>query len=83
MYAEETINNLTTQHELFMKHVGCHTDYDENNKRTVGLGMKPNEEWRQFYNNREAIDVNSHLIRQNRIGWFDSNSMYYYQKENI
>ncbi len=80
---EDVISQLTEQHELFKSHVGLHTDYDDTNKREVGAGVKPEEEWKKYYETRQQIDVASHLIQRNRIGWFDSNSIYYYGKEKI
>ena len=78
---DEIIVNLVQQHELFKQYVGCHTDYDDNNIRSIG-NLKPEEERKKFYDNKESIDIKPHLIRENRIGWFDSNSIYYYGKEN-
>ena len=80
---EEIVTAITAEHDLFIQYVGAHTDYDEKNKREVGAGVKPEEEWRKYYDKRQAIDVKSHVIRENRIGWFDSNSIYYYGKEKI
>lgn len=39
----------TDQHNLFRKHVGTHTDYDDNGIRPVGTGVKPQSEWHKFY----------------------------------
>lgn len=80
--SEEIIDSLVQQHELFKQYVGYHTDYDQNNIRSIENGMKTEEERSKFYDNKESIDINLYLIRENRIGWFDSNSIYYYGKDN-
>jgi len=80
---EEVMNEVIAQHEVFKEFVGTHCDYDENNQRGIGC-TKPQESWKQYYEGkRKDIDIKSHLVRKNRIGWFDSNSIWYYKKENI
>ena len=54
---EDVIDNLVRQHELFKQYVGSHTEYDENNIRFIG-SLKPEEERRKFYDNKESVDIN-------------------------
>ena len=51
---------VTSNHELFRRHVGTHTDYDGHPEEdhnppdssapiTLGLGVRPRDEWDKFY----------------------------------
>lgn len=41
------------RHDLFRKHVGHHTDYDESGRRDVGA-LCPQSEWRHYYDAAKA-----------------------------
>jgi hypothetical protein len=46
--SDEQIRAEEKQHALWVKYVGSHCDYDENNKRTFA-DLKPKSEWENFY----------------------------------
>jgi hypothetical protein len=57
-------------HDLFRKHVGGHTDYDSEQKRSHDT-IKSKEQWSQFYDEYKARpepDYSSNLV----IGWFET-----------
>lgn len=56
-------------HELFRQHVGSHTDYGDDQRRTPAT-ILPREGWNQFYDNyakRLKPDYSTNLI----LGWFE------------
>ena len=46
--SDEEIAAESDNHALFVKYVGSHCDYDQNNNRCVGL-TSPGQEWETFY----------------------------------
>lgn len=72
---DEVMNTVIINHELFRKYIGHHTDY-ENNKRELGCHPNFMSNWGKYQIEYQKLDVTTHIIDSNCVGWFDTNSRY-------
>jgi hypothetical protein len=62
-------------HRQFQQYVGMHTDYDENERRSLGA-VRPKHEWKKFDSWLKQQPQHPFDYRQNEmIGWFDLGSL--------
>lgn len=64
----EELAEVRSQHELFRRCVGTHTDYDENGTREVGA-LRPREMWEEFYDQAKGRPHRAY-DRNECVGWF-------------
>jgi hypothetical protein len=62
----EELQTEQTRHELFEKYVGTHTSYvpDGDGDYRVNHNVKPEGDWRQFYDNKELAKVNFEAVEE-------------------
>ena len=63
----QQIAHIKTEHDIFQKFVGTHTDYNNDGYRNIGAIHHPTESWPGFY---DRVRPDIHPLNDNQIvGW--------------